>query len=281
MSLDVSNKSSADRDREETLRYLTGQKGDLDYPKGISMPGQGGKFDPSGNVMHHPGNSFICHVDQKSDFFVSLCALQDELQKSPLAKNYTFLPQNSFHMTIFCGISGSPLGVDGWPKGISSSANLDQITQKFDTQLSSSYKLFNKVCMQPSGMSLPCTVRMVPATDKDARILREVRYELQDLTGLYRTDIDTYDFHITLGYLKEWYCHTDATAAMLDADRYFGGHLQAYKNVELGPIEFCIFQNMHHFKILRILGTAKPPNANSLKKTENLGLNPNTKLNAA
>ena len=125
MLFDASNKSTADSDREDTLRYLSGQKADLEYPKGITMPGQGGKFDPSGNVMHHPGNTFVCHVDQKSDFFVSLCTLQDGLKKSPLAGNYTFLPQNSFHMTIFCGISGSPLGVDGWPREISSSANLD------------------------------------------------------------------------------------------------------------------------------------------------------------
>tara|TARA_B100001059_G_scaffold147082_1_gene146931 strand:- start:562 stop:1353 length:792 start_codon:yes stop_codon:yes gene_type:complete len=255
MLFDASNKSTADSDREDTLRYLSGQKADLEYPKGITMPGQGGKFDPSGNVMHHPGNTFVCHVDQKSDFFVSLCTLQDGLKKSPLAGNYTFLPQNSFHMTIFCGISGSPLGVDGWPREISSSANLDEITQEFDTQVSA-WEQSNKICMQPLGMSMPGTVRMVPATDMDARTLREVRYQLQDLTGLYRKDIDTYDFHISLGYLKQWFNDSEANTAMRYADRLFHNHLHSYKNVEFGPIEFCIFQNMHHFKIITVLGNA-------------------------
>lgn len=256
MLSDVTTNKAADRAREDVMLYLSGQKFALKFPKGITKPGQGGKFDTSGNVMHHPGNTFICHVDQESDFFVSLCALQDGLKRSPLASNYTFLPQQSLHMTIFCGISGSPLGVDGWPREISSSANLDEITQKFDFQVSA-WEQLNKIRMQPIAMSMPGTVRMVPATDMDARILKEVRYQLQDLTGLYRKDIDTYDFHISLGYLKQWFNDSAATTAMRDADRLFYDHLQGYQNVEFGPIEFCIFQNMHHFEIIRFLGNAR------------------------
>ena len=256
MLSDVTTKRTADSVRKDILQYLSGQNTALEFPKAITKPGQGGKFDIYGNVMHHPGNTFVCHVDQKSDFFVSLCALQDGLKRSALASNYTFLPQHSFHVTIFCGISGSPLGVDGWPKGMPLSANLDQITQQFDTKISA-WEKFNKVRMQPSGMSMPGTVRMIPATDIDARILREARHQLQDLTGLYRNDIDTYEFHISLGYLKQWYNDDEAAAAIAEADSLFYSHLSAYRDLEFGPIEFCKFQNMHYFEIIRVLGNAK------------------------
>ena len=111
--------------------------------------------------------------------------------------------------------------------------------------------------MQPSGMSMPGTVRMIPATDIDARILREARHQLQDLTGLYRNDIDTYEFHISLGYLKQWYNDDEAAAAIAEADSLFYSHLSAYRDLEFGPIEFCKFQNMHYFEIIRVLGNGK------------------------
>jgi len=82
MLSDVTTKRTADSVREDIFQYLSGQNTALEFPKAITKPGQGGKFDIYGNVMHHPGNTFVCHVDQKSDFFVSLCALQDGLKRS-------------------------------------------------------------------------------------------------------------------------------------------------------------------------------------------------------
>ena len=73
----------------------------------------------------------------------------------------------------------------------------------------------------------------------------------------YTDTFPRYDFHISLGYLKQWFNDSSATTAMRDADRLFYDHLQRYQNVEFGPIEFCIFQNMHHFEIISFLGNAR------------------------
>ena len=242
-----------DEEREDILRYLSGQSVRSNFPKAITPAGQGGKFDLAGNVLRHPGNTFLCHIDQTSEFYRALCALQDDIKASPLSENYVFLPKPSFHMTIFCGVSGLPLGDDGWPQDIPNSANLDYISREFAAKLSA-WKVRNKFNVRAIGMSMPGTVRMVPATAQDASNLRNIRHQLQELTGLYRDDIDSYEFHISLGYLLRWYNDKTAAAAMNSADELFQLHMAPFSDLELGPIEFCTFQTMHHFEVFQMLG---------------------------
>ena len=155
----------------------------------------GGKFTPEGQVLPFPGNTFLCHIDQKSEFFSALSAVQDELRRHPFSGHFTFLPKPTFHMTIFCGVSGSPLGYDGWPKDIPSNASLNQITDAFDEMLTENTlkKSFN---ILPDNLFSPTSVSMRGATNEDEINLRKIRAELEKITGLYRKDVDSYEFHV-------------------------------------------------------------------------------------
>jgi len=239
--------------RSQALSYLSGRSLLSEFPKAITDPGQGGKFDKEGNVLQHPGNTFLCHIDQTSEFYQALCAFQDDLKAAQLANNYIFLPKPSFHMTVFCGVSGSPLGDDGWPTGMPNSATLDQVTQLFSKRLSNWSKP-TEFIVRADGMSMPGTVRMVPATRRDAETLANLRYSLQEATGLYRVDIDSYEFHISLGYLERWYSEKASEEAMKTADRLFCKHLGNLSEQKLDPVEFCTFETMHHFERIRLLG---------------------------
>jgi len=230
----------------DALKYLTGEGSGLEFPAAISSSGGGGKFDHNGDVLTHPGNTFICHIDKHSGFYHSLSNLQEAIRALPLARYMTFLPKPSFHMTIFCGLSGDPLGVDGWPEGIQPGRSLESISNQWHGRLVSGEKL-GGFSMHPSYLQAPYRVSMQPASDEDADALLDARQRLENLTGLVRGDVQSYQFHVTLSYMVKWMSVEDAKTLMQQTNLLFSEHVLDNELVKLGPVEFCTFDSMHRF----------------------------------
>ena len=232
------------------LMKLTGGPQRSLHPKAITEPGMGGKFTPKGQVLPFPGNTFLCHIDQKSEFFSALSAVQDELRCHPFSGHFTFLPKPTFHMTIFCGVSGSPLGSDGWPKDIPSNASLNQITDAFDEMLTETTlkKSFN---ILPESLFSPTSVSMRGATNEDEIKLRKIRAELEKITGLYRRDVDSYEFHVSMAYTVKWLNEKMATKMVEECNSLFNKYLAQCDPIHFDLVEFCSFENMHKFSSVR------------------------------
>lgn len=83
-------------------------------PKSISqnefLPtvGTGYKFDYDGQALRYPGNSIVSHVPQDTLFYKNLVELQNEIKQSEFGALHTFLPKNSFHITLFNGTNENP-----------------------------------------------------------------------------------------------------------------------------------------------------------------------------
>ena len=243
---------TADR-REKIINHITGRNPSGTHPPAISAPEQGGKFTPEGDVLTFPGNTFICHIDRNSSFFGALCDMQDELKAMYYADHFSFLPKPSFHMTVFCGISGSPLGFDGLPDGFDPQATLDDVSAGYLAKLETETGL-DGFAVRPSGLRLPATIEMEPANAKESDKLRGMRKQLQKLTGIYREDFLDYRFHISMAYLIKWLAPEEAEIVMREAERLFAKYCLAREEpVQLGPVEFCEFDTMHHFDRLGIL----------------------------
>jgi len=236
---------------DRSLSWLTGEHSSLDHPADISEPGAGGKFDFTGAVLPYPGNTFICHIDQSSYFYRSLCDLQDAIRALPNADCMTFLPKKSFHMTVFCGVGGVPLNADGWPSGIEASATLDNINNFWCDRLQSLGKLGGFV-VKPDSLRAPYSVRMCPGTDDAASALIHARTCLETFTGIVRGDLHCYEFHITLGYLLRWMTDEDAETLIAQSNRLYSHHLSGFDSITLGALEFCTFENMHQFNRMRL-----------------------------
>ena len=212
----------------------------------------GGKFTPEGKVLPFPGNTFLCHVDPQSEFYRALCTVQDELQAHRLADHFAFLPKPSFHMTLFCGVSGSPLGSDGWPEGIPPDASLEQITAEFADRLTCT-TFDTAFSVTPSSLSQPNSVTMQAATAKDERLLRKLRFELESLTGLYRGDVESYSFHVSLAYLVRWLGERSAQELIMECARLFEAHLKNCAPIRFENVALCTFADMRHFNEVRRL----------------------------
>ncbi|WP_346912426.1 DUF1868 domain-containing protein [uncultured Roseibium sp.] len=243
---------SADR-RKEIIDHISGRNPVRAHPPAITAPGEGGKFTPAGEVLNFPGNTFICHIGRNSRFFDALCDMQDELKAMYYADHFSFLPKPSFHMTVFCGISGSPLGSDGLPEGFQPGTSLGEVSAGYLARLESETGRAGFV-VRPTGLRLPATIEMEPLNPEESDKLRGMRTKLQALTGLYREDFPTYRFHVSMAYLIKWLMPDEAEIVMCEAERLFAKYCLALEEpVVLGPVEFCEFDTMHHFAKLGLL----------------------------
>ncbi|MBF9041489.1 DUF1868 domain-containing protein [Rhodobacterales bacterium LSUCC0387] len=231
--------------RDEVLARLTGLFGAA-APQSITAPRQGGKFTPDGEVLRHPGNTFLCHVPTDSPLFAGLCAVQDGLIGSPFADSMVFLPRESFHMTVFCGISGAPLGVGGWPAGVRRDAGLEDINEIFRERLSG-FRLDGPFRVRACGVNGPNSISMEPDGTAEGFHLRGLRDRLRDLTGLPRDDHETYQFHISLAYMLRFLPAEQADALVSLSEDLFARHLAQVEPITFTSVEFCRFETMFRF----------------------------------
>ncbi len=238
--------------RPDDKALLTGRLSGLPYPPGVSLLGGGGKFSTDGAVQHWPGNTFVCHVDRSSSAFEAIRALQEEVKKSPFNPFFTFLPPPSFHMTVYQGLSPGMTADTGWPRGIPTGQSRDEVSaallQRLDgVSLPTSYKI--KVDRLLAGYSL----RVSGADDHEEHKLRQARVALRDATRITFADFDDYGFHITLGYLIDWLSGNTAQELIDFSAEISRQVLDGIGAIDLGPVEFCSFDTMHHFEALKTL----------------------------
>ena len=238
-------------ERPDAIKLLTGKLTTQDYPSGISPPGQGGKFNTSGDVQRWLGNTFICHVVQPSPGFSAMVELQEMVKRSEFAQLMTFLPAPSFHMTVFNGISPGSHGSGGWPKGLPVDIHRDDATAEMlkrvhDIQLDSKFAI--RATDLFCGNSLTIAGR-----DDDAKTnLWQARESLRTATRISPPDFDSFVFHITLGYLVQWLSENTAKELVEFSNSLYTKFESQLQAIELEPCTFCNFNSMHSFLPVKV-----------------------------
>lgn len=239
--------------RPDPLAYLTGRLEPGDRPRSISDASGGGKFLATGEVLQFPGNTIICHIDKTSRAFEALVALQECLKRGPYAACFTYLPHESFHMTVFQGISGTRIKAEDWPKRIELGSSRDEVTAHIIKELDAlsmptSFRIASRDLF--AGHSL--TVEGADDAEEDA--LRSVRNTLRDRLGIRRQDFDTYTFHVTLAYLLTWVDQIQAREIVGYSSECYRAFEADLAEIRIGPMELCVFENMHRFECVATLG---------------------------
>ncbi len=238
--------------RPDPITHLTGRLSDRVRPPGIELPTAGGKFTPDGAVQTWPGNTFICHVDRASTAYAALLELQEEVKKSVFNRFFTFLPPPSFHMTVYQGLAPGMTAGSGWPEDLPEELSRDEITSHLLGRLTSqalptSYKV------KVEGLFCGYSLTMIGADEAAETALRQARTALRDATGIQFSDFHDYVFHITLAYLIDWLSETAARELVAFSTELEHRFKSAIGIIELGPIEFCNFDSMHHFEPVKLL----------------------------
>lgn len=238
--------------RSDPVTFLTGDHSKTDRPSAISEVGGGGKFTASGEVLRFPGFTFLCHVDRDGPAFDALRDLQDALKRSEYAGFFTYLPPESFHMTIFQGITGEPADPDEWPVGVPRNTDHEAVLRILLDRLEGIVVPKSRR-VRPKGVFGGFSVLLAGADEAEEASLRETRETLSRATGIRRPDFETYTFHLTLAYPLQWLEEGVAREVTALSDRLFERFSSAVPEIALGPVEFCRFEDMHRFDPIKAL----------------------------
>ena len=219
------------------------------YPRGIPF-----KFDPDGNEQRYPGNTIICHIPSDSLLVTALHTVYDTLKLHPtLGKVARLLPPSSWHMTVFDGAREEECEPGMWPEDLEKiplkeytanySKTLKELGQTLHSEgLSGPYRM--KVTgYGPLEVGIGLALEGVDAAEEQR--MRRLRDRLADCLGFRAPNHHRYEFHITVAY---WLRHMEGKLKS-DLDNVLAGLKPTVcMEVDLGALEFCVYEGMCHFE---------------------------------
>jgi hypothetical protein len=225
-------------DHEES--YLLNKLQDYQITKGE------GKFDNDGNPLHWPGCTIICPIQENSLVSSLLAEVQENFKEIAPNRKYTFLPQSSFHMTLFDCCNVSTFKTSYWPDNIEDTQNYLEIANILSDRLKN-YQFPNSLAVRLNKFFGGFSTLLTPYSSKDEEILRNCRDDLSNLLGIKFENHLRYTFHITLAYILE-------PLTLEEVSRLIGLEKKMdkkFKNeiplINLPQPEICVFNDMYKF----------------------------------
>lgn len=162
----------------------------------------GRKFSQSGTALPFPGNTVVCMVDPASATHRILIEARDLLKRElGGVGQYAWLPDNSFHMTVFDCVCDPERRPEVWARHLPLDAPLAQV----DTLLATQFAMLpppEPFRMKYDRLILKNWVAVGLAAEssaEDVRI-RTFRDQLSERVGVRQPGHATYGFHITFAY---------------------------------------------------------------------------------
>ncbi|MBB5751834.1 DUF1868 domain-containing protein [Prosthecomicrobium pneumaticum] len=219
-------------------------------PAGSETSAVGTRFDAGGRPLRFGGNTVVCHVPVVSALWRDLAALGGALAALPSAGSYAFLPPESYHMTVFGGVTANPDRVEVWPEGVPAATPRAAIDRLFIERLAG-MRAPQRFRMRPAALRPMGTggtvLELVPADEDELRRIRGLREALALRLGIREANHDAYAFHITFSYLLRHLSAEAAEAQIADHARLVATFRTARPVIELGPPEFCLFSTLERF----------------------------------
>jgi|TARA_B100000929_G_C15484605_1_gene412394 hypothetical protein len=205
------------------------------------------KFDHSGKPLPFTGCSIICKIPIKSDLFFELKSLQLKYKDLSPEKAYTYLPETSFHMTLFDCCNENTINTQYWPKNIEPDYNYKKTAYVLSKRIKK-YIFPEKFDLKVKTLFGGYSIILEGNTEKDEKIIRECRNKLSDLLGIRFENHDTYIFHITLAYILRKLKDNEIEKIIKTNSRLLEGFVQKFPLIRVEKPVLCTFENMYEFK---------------------------------
>ena len=220
--------------------YLLNKLQDYQITKGE------GKFDNDCNPLHWPGCTIICPIQENSLVSSLLAEVQENFKEIAPKRKYTFLPQSSFHMTLFDCCNVSTFKTSYWPDNIEDTQNYLEIANILSDRLKN-YQFPNSLAVRLNKFFGGFSTLLTPYSSKDEEILRNCRDDLSNLLGIKFENHLRYTFHITLAYILVPLT-LEEVRRLIDLEKKMN---KKFKNeiplINLPQPEICVFNDMYKF----------------------------------
>lgn len=215
------------------------------------------RFDAAGSALRCAGNTVVTHVTNAA-LNAAIEGLAHRLSTGPAGDSFAWLPASSYHMTVFNGLLYDERDALHWPATLPADASEDEADHFMQARIAAVPAPPRPFCMKLTGFSGVKSHALglsLAAQDREEdRRLRTWRDQLATATDLtQRPGHALYRFHITLAYMINWPNEGLAAAFDLELEDGLATLAQAFPVLELGPAQFCTFDDMTHFEVVREL----------------------------
>ena len=217
------------------------------------------KFTPDGQARPFRGNTIISTVAPDSPLSAMLGSIRQRFAAQRYAHCLTLLPQSSYHMTVFEGVTELGRRAGLWPADLPLDAPL-ALCQRHMEQALAGFTLDLPLPLRmratelSAGQHPGAALRLVPFDAHEQARLRDLRDRLADCLRIRAPDHDQYGFHISLGYLLETMSDAEMQAYAATRRACLADVTAACPVIELGAPQFCTFDDMAAFHRRLVLG---------------------------
>lgn len=161
----------------------------------------GMKFHEDGSFKSYPGATIISKIKIHSIESSIINECQTVLKQLPFSNKFAFLPQDSFHMTVFELVNDRIREQEKWSKLLALDTPMDQVDQLL-TEKFAALKKPDKIKMKIDGILTKSVIAisLQPYSQEQERVLHQFRENASEMTGVRKPGHDNYKFHITLAY---------------------------------------------------------------------------------
>ncbi len=209
-----------------------------------------GKFGPDGSALPYPGNTIVCPVAHGSAEASALANVSAGLRTGPWAGKFAYLPQDSFHMTLYRGVNDKRRFADEWPDGIGLDMPLDQVTDEFVRRLHG-IDLENGFRMVPVGLvqcpSGESQLNLAGENAEEGKRLAQIRSAIGAALRHRRPGEAEYQLHITFSYQVGELTNTERDSLAEQHDALLRQLRAACPIIRVGPPALCRYDTMLAF----------------------------------
>ncbi|MBU3102273.1 MULTISPECIES: DUF1868 domain-containing protein [Clostridium] len=164
----------------------------------------GKKFNEDGSFRKFPGLTVISKV--KINTFESniLNECQQYFMELPFANKFSFLPQNSLHMTVFELVNDQARIPEIWSKYLHLETPMNEV-DNFITKVWNNIEKPEIIKMRITGCKVASVIviSLEPYTSEDYESLKDFRDITSEKTGVRKPNHDEYKYHISFAYKLE------------------------------------------------------------------------------
>jgi len=209
------------------------------------------KFSVNGKAQRYPGNTVICHLPKQSEAFAELGRACAALRAEVGTRNLSWLPPDSYHMTVFDGATNAYRRPGDWPQMLPLDASMDACNRylaerlrKFDLGLDPPIRMVVDEREFPGGYTL---IPLRPVDARENRRLRDLRDRISVATGVRHPNHDSYRFHTSFAYYVRQFTADEEVSYQLALARTVQRLRKALPVIELAAPEYCLFDDMLAF----------------------------------
>lgn len=212
----------------------------------------GNKFHADGSVRSFAGNTVISFIDHADPIFALFCRVRSMLQATSAGDCFTYLPDDSIHMTVFEGVCDQWRDASLWTHFLPVDCPLTEVDKLFEQRFRLA-PVWKEVYMHAVGIKTDggYGIALEPASAEDASRLRTYRDALRELLGIEFPGHDTYRYHISICYGVK--SPTAAQETALDRFEKDAEHVIAQSNAtfRVNAPHLTYFRNMFGFETER------------------------------